>query len=196
MSAATSAFGSENRATMTSREERRPFILYIGGSIPRKRFDWALQVWQPFADRVELLTLGVDPTRVQRQMEAIEPCNRARVKFLDFIPDEDLPDLLASAKCVLYPTLYEGFGLPVVEANAVGTRIVQSPCGSLAELIGPLSVSLPTDDDEAWSRAIGLSLETPPSERNRNDAQAWARQFDWDATADAYQCVFQSIAAR
>lgn len=170
-----------------------PFILYIGGEIPRKRFDWALHVWESFSDRVKLVTLGIDPSEGMQRVAELEPQIQDRIRFLDFIPDEKLPNVMSSARCILYPTLYEGFGLPVIESNAVGTRILHSPCGSLAELSGPLSVSLPMDDKAAWSRAITDAISAPPSAAERNAAQAWARQFDWDRTADAYQSAFNSV---
>ncbi len=170
-----------------------PYILYIGGTIPRKRFDWALRVWKPFADRVKLVTLGIDPSKGEQRIAELDARLRDRIEFLDFIPDEKLPDVMGAAKCVLYPTLYEGFGLPVIESNAVGTRIFHSPCGSLAELVGPLSVSLPVDDAAGWARALTHAIETTPSETERDAARAWASQFDWDSTADAYQSVFHSV---
>lgn len=169
------------------------FLLYIGGEIPRKRFDWALNVWKPFADRVRLVTLGIDPSKGRQRVAEIESQIRERIVFLDFIPDEKLPVVMSSANCVLYPTLYEGFGLPVIESNAVGTRILHSPCGSLAELLGPLSVSLPVDDETAWSRAITDAIKSPPSATERNASRLWARQFDWDRTAATYQLIFDSV---
>jgi glycosyltransferase involved in cell wall biosynthesis len=170
-----------------------PYVLYIGGEIPRKRFDWALHAWEPFADRVELRILGMDPDKGKKRIERLERRSRNQITFLKFVPDKKLPDVMGAAACILYPTLYEGFGLPVIEANAVGTRIIYSPRGSLAELTGPLSVSLPVADEAAWSRAIGDAIKAPPTESERRAARTWARQFDWNRTAAAYQSIFHSV---
>ena len=77
-----------------------------------------------------------------------------------FVSEEDMPRLYMRAAAVLYPSLYEGFGMPVVEAQAVGTRVLFSDVGSLSELKGPGAVVLPVDDLQAWVRTIDLLLQS------------------------------------
>ena len=98
------------------------------------------------------------------------------------------------ATAVLYPSLYEGFGLPVIEAQAVGTPILFSDVGSLSELKGPGAVVLPVDDLPAWVRAAAHILDTrsgvPGPDRV---ARAWARQYSWEAYTDRTLAVYDSV---
>jgi glycosyltransferase involved in cell wall biosynthesis len=101
------------------------------------------------------------------------------------------------AAAVLYPSLYEGFGMPVVEAQAVGTRVLFSDVGSLTELKGPGAIVLPVDDLQAWVRTIDLLLQarSATAEPDRI-ARAWARQYSWDAYTDRTLAVYNSVIAQ
>jgi glycosyltransferase involved in cell wall biosynthesis len=96
---------------------------------------------------------------------------------------------------VLYPSLYEGFGLPVVEAQAVGTPVLFSDVASLSELKGPGAVVLPVDDLQAWVRTVAniVNSSTRLAGPDRI-ARAWARQYSWDACVERTLAVYHSVA--
>jgi len=129
--------------------------------------------------------------------------SRERLILAPFIDEAEMPRLYMRATAVLYPSLYEGFGMPVIEAQAVGTPVLFSDVGSLTELKGPGAVVLPVDDMPAWVRSIELLLQSRSSRFGPDRiARAWASQYSWDAytrrTLDVYTKVAagdQSIAA-
>jgi glycosyltransferase involved in cell wall biosynthesis len=162
--------------------------------IPRKRLDWAVRILDALDDpRVTLVACGIDDSHRVEILSRIRPEVRSRVCLVPFVEEELMPSLYAGAAAVLYPTLYEGFGLPVLEAQAVGTPILFSALGSLAELIGPGSVVLDPDDLTAWVGACRAFVESrgedpQPDER----AKTWARGFSWDACANRHLDIYRS----
>ena len=98
------------------------------------------------------------------------------------------------ASAVLYPSLYEGFGMPAIEAQAVGTPVLFSDVGSLSELKGPGAVVLPVDDLAAWVRAVDDILQSNTTGRQPNTiARAWAQQYSWDAYCERTLDVYRQV---
>ena len=174
---------------------RTPYLLYFGGEIPRKRLDWAIEVWKKLdRDDLNLVVCGLADASVPRWMERLPRSLRSRVSCLDFVPEDALPSLYANAEALLYPTLYEGFGFPALEAQAVGTPVLMTDRGSLKELAGPGAIVLPAEDLDAWVDAADavLSGTRPAAAAMR----AWARTFSWHAaftkTLDVYRLAAAS----
>jgi alpha-1,3-rhamnosyl/mannosyltransferase len=176
---------------------RQPYLLYLGGEIPRKRLTWALQVLEALqAPDLSLVVCGVDRECHATVRNLIRPELRSQICLLPFINEAALPALYANAVAVLYPTLYEGFGLPVVEAQAVGTPVLFSALGSLAELQGPGAVVLPPYELDAWVSACRKCLARWRSDGQPNvESRGWARQFSWDAAAARHLQVYRQVAA-
>jgi glycosyltransferase involved in cell wall biosynthesis len=104
-------------------------------------------------------------------------------RWLGFVPDTDLPAIYAAATVVAYPSRYEGFGFPVLEALACGTPVVASRAGSLTEIFADRAW-LVDDSSEQWSTALATLLDDP-AERDRRvaAAQPWARRRRWGPAA-------------
>src|SRR5690606_32870591 len=83
------------------------------------------------------------------------------VNFAGYVPAGDLPGLYGGADCVLFPSLYEGFGLPVLEAMACGAPVVCAATSSLPEVAGDAALIAPVHDEEAFTAAIVLILSQP-----------------------------------
>ncbi|MFY9510536.1 MAG: glycosyltransferase family 1 protein, partial [Rubrivivax sp.] len=132
-----------------------PYAVYVGGPMARKRFDWALKVLadQPAQD-LHLVACGFGAAARESASATVPAGLRQRVHFAPFLEDAELRRLYRGAVAVLYPTLYEGFGFPVVEAHAAGVPCLFSAVGSLAELVGPLSFVVGTEDLPAWGAAL------------------------------------------
>ena len=165
----------------------RPYLLYMGGADPRKRLNWALQAWwsSSSAASTTLVVCGLEQRAHEAVRRMVPRHLHERLLLASFISEADMPRLYMGAAAVLYPTLYEGFGLPVVEAHAVGTPVLFSEVGSLAELKGPSAVVLPVDDLPAWVRAIDAAVAAMPQRHGPDRvARAWARQYSWDACAE------------
>jgi glycosyltransferase involved in cell wall biosynthesis len=116
------------------------------------------------------------------------------VKLTGYVPDEDLPVLYSMADCLAYPSLYEGFGLPPLEAMACGTPVVTSNvaslpevCGDAALLVDPSSV---TEISAALQRVLtDAALRTQMIERGRDQAA----RFDWTTSARRLLSVLRGV---
>lgn len=175
---------------------REPYLLYLGGADPRKRLTWALQAWwtSAAARRAALVVCGVEPSAHDTVRRSVPRELQERLILAPFIAEDVMPRLYMHAAAVLYPSLYEGFGLPVIEAHAVGTPVLFSDVGSLAELKGPAAVVLPVDDLAAWSRALDVIVQAKPTRHGPDRvARAWARQYSWDAYTDRTLTVYASL---
>ena len=173
-----------------------PYLLYLGGADPRKRLMWALQAWWSASRDATMVVCGLEAAAHDRIRSSVPRHVRDRLILAPYVREDDMPRLYMRAAAVLYPSLYEGFGMPVIEAQAVGTPVLFSDVGSLTELKGPAAVILPTDDLSAWVRMIDVLLQ-PQSPRGGPDgvARAWARQYSWDAYTSRTLDVYTSVAA-
>jgi alpha-1,3-rhamnosyl/mannosyltransferase len=173
-----------------------PYLVYLGGPMVRKRFAWAVKVLEAGPDRrLHLVACGFGPAAASAARLALPEAVRQRVHFAPFLEDAELQQLYRGATAVLYPTLYEGFGFPVVEAHAAGVPCIFSALGSLAELIGPLAFVVEPEDLAGWvaalSRASNLGNER---QRLAADARDWARGFSWQRSSEAHLAVYRQVA--
>jgi glycosyltransferase involved in cell wall biosynthesis len=176
----------------------RPYLLYLGGADPRKRLMWAIQTWLGLTTPdVMLVCCGLDAAGRESVRAGIPRERQGDFVAASYISEPDMPHVYMRASAVLYPSLYEGFGLPVIEAHAVGTPILFSDVGSLSELKGPGAVVLTVDDLAAWVRAVDGLLSSEGS-RAKPDriARAWARQYSWEAFTDRMLSAYRVAAKR
>lgn len=123
----------------------RPFILFVGNREPRKNLKNLIEAWQPLQKNLDLIIAGEsgwDDTENKKYQNLSD-----HLRFLGRVDDKQLSVLYAEAKLFAYPSLYEGFGLPILEAFHHGTPVVTSNvssmpevAGNAAELVDPLSV--------------------------------------------------------
>jgi alpha-1,3-rhamnosyl/mannosyltransferase len=173
---------------------REPYLLYCGGLLPRKRLAWAIEIFTALNDpALQLVVLGVPASGHATARATIAPEFRERVLFAPFLAQSLMPRLVQSAAAMLYPTLYEGFGFPALEAQAVGTPVLMSALGSLAELTGPGAMVLEPNDREGWIAAARQALAM--HDKN-DDARRWAHRFSWDASAAAHLSLYRQASGR
>jgi glycosyltransferase involved in cell wall biosynthesis len=117
------------------------------------------------------------------------------VQFLGFVPDDDLPALYAEALGFLFPSHREGFGLPVLEAMAVGTPVIHSDDPALHELVQSAGLEFPRGDPDGLAARMA-SLARQGEERHRLSRLAAQRAalFTWDRTVDQTLAVYRSLA--
>ena len=165
----------------------RPYILFIGQRGGYKNFELALQAMSLLPD-LELHCVGGGPLR-REELAGLDVETQRRVRYLGFVSDEQLNELYNSAFCLLYPSSYEGFGIPVLEAMRSGCPVVSIDSKAVVEIGGTaLCVSEHASDPAALAQAV-LRLEDN-EERKRIRALGLARslQFSWD------QCFAQTLA--
>src|SRR5258708_32313932 len=118
--------------------------------------------------------------------ESLRLLSEGSLRFLGMVPDARLRDLYEGAVALLFPSLYEGFGMPVVEALSCGTHVTHSAGTSMDEISADLGVRLPATDIEAWADAMRHAIDqtvaqTAPSARQQRIARA--QTFDWATSA-------------
>lgn len=180
----------------------RPYLLFLGGEKPHKN---VRNVLRAFAEaRREralphaLVLAGPMPANVSRVEALIAGLDlTSRVFRLGIVPDEDLPGLFAGSDAFLYPTLYEGFGLPVVEAMACGVPVLTSSNSALQEIAGGYADLVDPLDVQAIARGIA-ELATNPTRRAElvELGKRRAADFSWDRAAAQTLKVYAEALAR
>jgi glycosyltransferase involved in cell wall biosynthesis len=111
-----------------------------------------------------------------------------------YIPVEELIYWYNAADAFVYPALYEGFGIPVLEALACGKPVLTSNASSLPEAGGKVSVLLPPSDENAWTTALRQTIQNP-NPANAPARQEWARTFTWNQTAQQTLNTYRQVLA-
>ena len=113
------------------------------------------------------------------------------IKVLGLVGDQDLPALIAGASCFVYPSLYEGFGLPVLEAMALGVPTVTTNQGSLKEIAGQAAVSVDPYHTASITAGIKKALLNPKLYQDEGLKQA--RKFSWPQTAAQTLAIYEQV---
>jgi glycosyltransferase involved in cell wall biosynthesis len=118
---------------------------------------------------------------------------RDRIRLTGFVTNADLPLWYAAAEALVFPSLMEGFGLPLLEAQACGTRIACADATSLPEVAGPAGILFNGLDEPAIAAAMRTLATMPPEERRQREAagQQWAAGFTWSAHAAAAVRIYR-----
>lgn len=117
------------------------------------------------------------------------------IRFLGFVADSDLPNLYRAAEVFVYPSLYEGFGMPPVEAMACGCPVICSTSGSLGEVIGDAAaIVAPQDVNSIANQLSLLASDEKLRARLRQAGFARAKQFDWNRTARETLSLYERVA--
>ena len=160
-------------------------VLFVGAPLGRRDLAaLARAIDEIRATRPDVRLYGVGPKGL-----AVGPV--APMRWLGYVPEEDLAAVYAAATVVAYPSTYEGFGFPVLEAIACGTPVVASAAGSLPEIFAG-KAWLVDDRREQWVEALETLLDDD-NERDRRvrEAQPWALGRRWDATARLVRRLLQ-----
>jgi glycosyltransferase involved in cell wall biosynthesis len=109
-----------------------------------------------------------------------------------YLADAQLRGLVAGAACLAYPTLYEGFGLPPVEALACGVPVIASDLPVIREVLGEAATLVPATDLDALSDALRVTLARQPSDAGREAGRAQARRWTWRGCAEATMAAYRA----
>lgn len=175
------------------------YILYLGGFDPRKNVDTLLRAYSQLTDAPPLVVAGrlpeqgsalaFDPRPLVEALEIEE-----RVRFIGWVSEEDKPALYTAAWCLVFPSLYEGFGLPPLEAMACGTPVVASDTSSLPEVVGDGGLLVNPTSATQIAEALG-ALWANPGLRAELAARALvqATRFTWERTAKETLATYEAL---
>lgn len=176
----------------------KKYFLYVGTIEPRKNLEILLDAYHQLPKDIQahykLVIIGACGWKfehfIQRARTLIE---RQQLIMPGYVPDNNLQHLMASAHCFLYPSLYEGFGIPPLEAMASGTPVITSDCTSLPEVIAKAGVLIPASDSQRWTESI-INLIEDPQQYNQYVESGLHRAtlFNWTTTAEKILNCFQN----
>ena len=174
------------------------FLLFLGTLQPRKNLPGLLRAYGRVRDRIELplVVVGGPGWYFTPIFEEVERLGlRDRVSFAGYAAGDDLALWYSAATAFVFPSLYEGFGLPVIEAMACGTPVVTSSTSSLPEVAGDAALLVDPEDPEALGEAL-VRLTTDEALRRDLSRRglARARVFSWERTARETAAVYHEAA--
>ena len=177
-----------------------PYILYVGSIAARKNLPRVLEAYaqlQEWSEAWKLVIVGARKWKSSPVFEAVKRLGlEDKVLFTGYVDEDDLPALYNGADLFVFPSLYEGFGLPVLEAMACGTPVITSNCSSLPEVAG--DAALLVDPFQVQAIADGMQsvladpeIATVMKERGLQQAQ----RFSWERTACETIAVYEKVLA-
>lgn len=169
---------------------KREFILAMGTLEPRKNIKRVIEAYKQLKNKdIDLVIIG-------RYVWGEEIDISENMQIIEYVENEDLPALYTGASCFVYPSLYEGFGLPILEAMACGCPVVTSNRGSLKEIAGP---SIIVDPENPNSIEDGLTTIIHSSDAKYQShikrGFEWVKKFTWEKTAKETLAVYKEVAS-
>ena len=183
-----------------------PYLLYVGSERPRKNLACLLRAFAALKDRgrrfasLRLLKVGSAGRSDGFHRAMLKEARRLGIDhdidFVDHVSDQDLAIIYSNALALVYPSLYEGFGLPVVEAMACGCPVVTSNLSSLPEVAGSAALLVDPKDPAGFAEALhSVILDRDLSTRLRGDGLRRACDFSWDKTVSTTYAVYEGVLA-
>jgi len=179
---------------------RTPYVLHVSSEEPRKNIDTLLHAWvqvQKQHPEATLLKVGrcLHPGERVRLLKIIADLNiGGTVRFIDEVPDQDLPLFYNAASAFAFPSVSEGFGFPVLEAMACGTPVVCSDVPALTELVEGVGLQHSPKDTATLSSHLCALLEgCHPRREASAPGLERAAQYSWERTVDQTYRVYQHL---
>lgn len=179
-----------------------PFVLYTGNIKPHKNLERLIEAYARLRRRgCEDLTLVIIGEEMSKYPGLRRLVHRhqlhQQVRFFGFVPDETLAVLYRLAAVFVFPSLYEGFGLPPLEAMAAGTPVITSNVSSLPEVVGDAAVLIDPTDPDAIADAIQRVLEDEPLRRTLiENGHRRVRAFSWKRSVARIRQVYEESVSR
>lgn len=177
------------------------YLLYVGTLQPRKNLNRLIEAFAKIdRPRLKLVLGGKKGWFYQQIFDKVKDLGlEDRVILPGFIPNEDLPALIKSSRAYVLPSLYEGFGMPPVEAQAVGTPVVVSRLSSLPEIVGPSGIYIDKPKDiDSIVQALEQVLSLTPKQRQDiiDQGKDNTKRFDWDKSSQQILDVLRQTGSK
>jgi glycosyltransferase involved in cell wall biosynthesis len=176
-----------------------PFVLYVGNVKPHKNLERLIEavhhLHENGYDALKLLVIGSDISKYAELRRAIHTHNLHRyVRFLGFVPDQTLHILYRLTSVFAFPSLYEGFGLPPLEAMACGAPVVTSNTSSLPEVVGDAAVLVDPYNAEAIADGILSVLRSTHLRKGLTErGLARVKEYSWARSAQKVREIYGEV---
>jgi glycosyltransferase involved in cell wall biosynthesis len=180
----------------------RPYLLYVGTIEPRKNLTTLIRAYEELRratrHRPQLVICGGRGWLDEEVFRLVEELGlQEEVRFTGYVEEAELPALYSAAEVFVYPSLYEGFGLPPLEAMACGAPVVTSNTSSLPEVVGEAGLMVPPRDVRALAHTLTRLLETAALRQQLSRAGLErAARFSWERAANETQAVYDEVVER
>lgn len=172
------------------------YFLFVGNANPRKNLARIIRAFDRVVESAEsgcnLVIAGGQGWKFSEEDTLRDVRHKDRIRFIGFVEDEDMPALYSAAELFLFPTLYEGFGIPIIEAQLCGTPVLTSNCSSLPEVAGDAAVYVDPYSEESIRDGMVRVLSDPEFARElRQKGLANALRFSWQHSAQLLETIIQ-----
>ena len=188
----------KSMVTSTSTKPTKPYILYVGAAYPHKNIENLIRAWKIFTEKYdtehELVLVGKNDSFWDRLVSTFDITHLPQCRYLGFVPDDELGQLYAHASVFVFPSLYEGFGLPPLEAMVSGLQVVSTDRSCLKEVLGDGAAYIDPENPEDIARTLyRVASDAPLREELIQKGRNQARNYSWDRlvqhTLDAYMRI-------
>lgn len=174
------------------------YLLYVGTIEPRKNLPLLIRSYYRFLDQgnaLPLVVVGRKGWMFDDTFQLIEELGlKDKVFFAGYISEEDMPLVYNLAQAFVYPSLYEGFGLPPLEAMACGVPVITTAISAMRDHVAGAGILVPPNDEQALAQAIHMLIQdSSVREKLSIEGQTRAAQFTWKRTAQETLKAYQSI---
>jgi glycosyltransferase involved in cell wall biosynthesis len=170
-----------------------PYLLYLGALSTRKNLTPVIEAL-PESGPV-LVLAGPDGHGVQQVREAAAR-RPGRVRLVGPLADAEIGPLVQGARALLHPSLFEGFGLTVLEAMSVGTPVIVSSCGALPEVVADGGLQVRSNDTSGWTEALAVVEDPAARAALRTAGLARSQHYSWAAAAQLTIEVYRRVLSR
>lgn len=175
----------------------RPYILFVGTIEPRKNIPSIVKAFESVPDRVDLVLVGKKGWHTEESFRAIHSsAEKTRIHYLEYVTDEELASLYRQALCFVYPSLYEGYGFPILEAMASGIPIITSNNSSMREIADGVALLVSPSSVEELAEAMNMLVadEVRRVEMRQRGMQI-VQQYTAEGAAKSVLKIYSSIAS-
>lgn len=182
------------------------YILFLGTIEPRKNIDSLIKVFcqlvqkkKDFLENYQLILAGAKGWKYDKVFKTLEECqkklkNKDAVKYIGYVPGQDKFALMKYATCFVFPSLYEGFGLPVLEAMSLGVPTITSNVSALPEVSGSAAVLInPYRLESIYEALLKVLLDKKLRDELSKRSVSQAKKFSWEKCAKETLKVYESV---
>ncbi len=171
----------------------KPYMVMVGAGYSHKNLEVVIEAFKSLKEeKLELVIVGGNSDYIVKLKELVKKYQLENIIFTGYVPDKDLKDLYGNSEAFLYPTLYEGFGLPILEAQACGTAVICSNNSSLPEVYGNSAISFNPEDVNSVKDAIKILIKDNEL-RGKLIKEGYKniKRFSWGKTASEIKKIIE-----